>query len=456
MRMFDVIEKKKHGKPLSTEEIRRMITEYVDGKIPEYQMSALLMAIYFKGMDDRELTDLTLAMAHSGDMVDLSGIHGSKVDKHSTGGVGDKTTLVIAPVVAACGGKVAKMSGRGLGHTGGTADKLESIPGYRIELSEEEFFDQVNKIGLSVITQSGNLTPADKKLYALRDVTATVDSIPLIAASVMSKKLAAGSEHILLDVTCGSGAFMKTRGEAILLAEKMVAIGTQAGRNVMALITDMDAPLGNTIGNQIEVEEAIEVLKGKGPEDLREICIWLATGMCYLMRSVPQCENGVCTMPLRGERGWKICEEEVRNVLQNGQALKKLVDMVGAQGGDTGVITGESSFAKAEYYYDVVACHQGYIEKMDAEACGIASMLLGAGRENLESQLDYTAGIRFYKKTGDAVELGDTIARLYSSSHAGFAAAEKTLRDAITIGSEKPAPRKLVLAKVTPEGVTLF
>lgn len=456
MRMFDMIEKKKHGGALSTEEIRQMITEYVDGKIPEYQMSALLMAIYFKGMDDRELTDLTLAMAHSGDMVDLSGIHGSKVDKHSTGGVGDKTTLIIAPIVAACGGKVAKMSGRGLGHTGGTADKLESIPGYRIELSQEEFFEQVNNIGLSVITQSGNLTPADKKLYALRDVTATVDSIPLIAASVMSKKLAAGSDHILLDVTCGSGAFMKTKEDAILLAEKMVAIGTQAGRNVMALITDMDEPLGNTIGNQIEVEEAIAVLKGEGPEDLREVCIGLAAGMLYLIRSVPQCENGVCTMPLSGERGFKICEDEVKKVLENGQALKKLIDMAGAQGGDTRVIIGESSFPKAEYYYDVVACNQGYIQKMDAQECGIASMLLGAGRENLDSELDYTAGIELYKKPGDAVELGEPIARLYSSSHAGFSEAEKTLRKAVIIGSEKPEPRKLILAKVTPEGVTLL
>lgn len=456
MRMFDIIEKKKHGGALSTEEIRQMITEYVDGKIPEYQMSALLMAIYFQGMDDRELTDLTLAMAHSGDMVDLSGIHGSKVDKHSTGGVGDKTTLIIAPIVAACGGKVAKMSGRGLGHTGGTADKLESIPGYRIELSEEEFFEQVNRIGLSVITQSGNLTPADKKLYALRDVTATVDSIPLIAASVMSKKLAAGSEHILLDVTCGSGAFMKTKEEAVSLAEKMVAIGTEAGRNVMALITDMDEPLGNTIGNQIEVSEAVSVLKGEGPEDLREVCIWLAAGMLYLVRSVPQCENGVCTMPLTGERGWKLCEEEVKKVLENGQALEKLLELVKAQGGDTRVITGEASFKKAEYYYDLVACSKGYIQKMDAQECGIASMLLGAGRETIESLLDYTAGIEFYKKTGDFVEIGDTIARLYSSSHAGFAAAEKKLRAAITISSEKPEKRKLILAKVTPEGVTLF
>lgn len=282
MRMYDIIAKKRNGEVLAEPEIRFMIDGYVKGEIPDYQMSAMLMSIYFKGMNDTETAILTDAVAHSGDMVDLSPIQGVKVDKHSTGGVGDKTTLVVAPIVAACGVKVAKMSGRGLGHTGGTVDKMESIPGMKTVLTEEEFFQVVNKTGLSVIGQSGNLAPADKKLYALRDVTATVDSIPLIAASIMSKKLAAGNDCILLDVKTGSGAFMKTLEDSITLAEKMVAIGEHAGKRTMALITNMDIPLGSMIGNSLEVMEAVETLHGRGPEDLTEVCLNLASGMLFL------------------------------------------------------------------------------------------------------------------------------------------------------------------------------
>lgn len=449
MRMFDVIEKKKHGESLTTEEIHSMITQYVAGEIPDYQMSAFLMAVYFKGMDDRELTDLTLEMAKSGQMADLSGIEGWKVDKHSTGGVGDKTTLVIAPLVAACGGKVAKMSGKGLGHTGGTIDKLESIPGYRTELSQEEFFENVNRIGVSVIGQSGDFAPADKKLYALRDVTATVDSIPLIAASVMSKKLASGSECILLDVTCGSGAFMKTKEDAALLAEKMVAIGTQAGRRVCALVTDMDKPLGNTIGNRLEVEEAIEVLKGGGPEDLREVCLWLGVGMIYLTRLTEKNSEAAAS----DDELWDECWKQAEETLDSGRAYQKFLEMVRQQGGDTSLLESEEPFSRAEYFYEVVATQSGYIEHMDAQACGIASMLLGAGRETMDSQLDYDAGIRLSKKTGDKVELGDTICTFYSSSFDGFSKAEKVFRSALKIGPNPPEGEKIILARVTPTGV---
>ena len=322
MRMYDLIEKKKHGEELTKEEIMAMIKGYVDGSVPDYQMSSMLMAIYFQGMTEEETANLTIAMAHSGDMVDLSGIEGIKVDKHSTGGVGDKTTLVIAPIVAACGGKIAKMSGRGLGHTGGTIDKMEAIPGMRTALTEEEFFSTVNKVGLSVVGQSGNLAPADKKLYALRDVTATVDSIPLISSSIMSKKLASGSDRILLDVKTGSGAFMRTLDDSIELAKRMVAIGEHAGRRTMAVITDMDIPLGNGIGNSIEVKEAIETLKGNGPKDFSEVCLILASNMLYLS----------------GKGELDKCKDMVEEAVKNGSALSKLAAMVEAQGGDSSVI----------------------------------------------------------------------------------------------------------------------
>ncbi len=440
MRMYDLIEKKKQGLSLTKEEISFMIEQYVKGDIPDYQMSAMLMAIYFKGMSNEELTELTLTMAHSGDMVDLSPIHGIKVDKHSTGGVGDKTTLVIAPLVAACGAKVAKMSGRGLGHTGGTVDKLESIPGFRTDLPEKEFFDVVNRIGVSVIGQSGNMVPADKKLYALRDVTATIDSVPLISASIMSKKLAAGSDCILLDVTTGSGAFIKDFDQAVKLAQTMVAIGEGAGRKTVALITNMDTPLGSNIGNIMEVKEVVELLKGEGPEDLREVCLHLAANMLYLteMGNMEQC--------------MRMAEE----TLSSGKAYEKFIEMIEAQQGDSSYVKDTNKFGNAEYYCDVVAPATGYITHMNTEQCGIASVVLGAGRETKESEIDFAAGIKILKKTGDYVEVGEPIASLYSSSFDGFSQATKLIVDAYTISKEKPEPEKLILARVTKDGVEKF
>ena len=330
MRMYDLITKKKHGEALTDAEIKFMIDGYVKGDIPDYQMSAMLMAIWFKGMNNHEIIELTKEMAKSGDMIDLSAIAGKKVDKHSTGGVGDKTTLIVAPIVAACGGKVAKMSGRGLGHTGGTVDKLESIPGYQTALDRDKFFDTVNKCGVSVIGQSGNLAPADKKLYALRDVTATVDSIPLIASSIMSKKLAAGSDCILLDVKTGSGAFMKTLDDSIKLAQTMVAIGEGAGRRTVALITDMDTPLGFGIGNSIEVMESMDVLKGHGPADLTEVSLQLAENMLYLV----------------GKGTIAECRKMAEQAIADGSAFETFCQMVRAHGGDDSVVRAYSKFAK--------------------------------------------------------------------------------------------------------------
>jgi pyrimidine-nucleoside phosphorylase len=437
MRMYDFITKKKRGEALTQEEITEMIESYVAGEIPDYQMSAMLMAIYFQKMTAEETAWLTIAMAHSGDMVDLSAIDGIKVDKHSTGGVGDKTTLVVGPIVAACGGKVAKMSGRGLGHTGGTIDKLESIPGIRLSLDQQEFFSVVNKVGVSIVGQSGNLAPADKKLYALRDVTATVDSIPLIAASVMSKKLAAGSDCILLDVKSGSGAFMRTVEDSIRLAKCMVEIGEHAGRKTMAVITDMDVPLGNAIGNSLEVIEAIHTLRGNGPEDFTQVCTILAGNMLHLA----------------GKGDLDRCRALVQKSIEDGSAFQKLVAMVQAQGGDTSVILDPSGFAKAPYSYCVTAAQEGYISHMDTEQCGIASMVLGAGRETKESKIDYTAGIVLRKKTGAYVEKGDVLAVLYASKEKLFDKAEKILYKAYSF-CEKPVKiRPLVLAKVDAKNI---
>ena len=440
MRMYDLIMKKRNGEALTKEEIQYMITEYVDGKIPDYQMSAFLMAVYFKGMNEEETLAMTQAVAHSGDMVDLSGIEGMKVDKHSTGGVGDKTTLVIAPIVASCGVKVAKMSGRGLGHTGGTVDKMEAIPGMRTSLDREEFFDVVNKTGLSVIGQSGNLAPADKKLYALRDVTATVDSIPLIAVSIMSKKLAAGNDGILLDVKTGSGAFMKTVEDSIALAKEMVSIGENAGKKMAALITNMDIPLGHNIGNSLEVIEAVETLKGKGPADLTEVCLQLASNMLYLA----------------GKGTEEECRALAENAIRSGVALERLVAMVEAQGGDSEVILNTDKFAKAPYVYEVKAEKDGYITHIDAEGCGIASAMLGAGRETKESEIDYTAGIILHKKTREKVEKGDVLAALYTSKEELFEAAAEKYKKSIFIEEEAPKKEPLVYARVTPKGIEKY
>ncbi len=432
MRMYDLIIKKRNGESLTDQEIQYMIKEYVAGSIPDYQMSAMLMAIYFKGMSDRETAVLTDSVAHSGDMVDLSGIEGIKVDKHSTGGVGDKTTLVIAPIVAACGVKVAKMSGRGLGHTGGTVDKLEAIPGMRTSLDTEEFFNIVNKTGLAVVGQSGNLAPADKKLYALRDVTATVDSIPLIAASIMSKKLAAGNDCILLDVKTGSGAFMKTLEDSILLAQKMVAIGEHAGKKTVALITDMDIPLGFAIGNSLEVAEAVDTLNGRGPKDLTEVCISLASNMLFLA----------------GKGTLEECRKAALESIQSGAALGKLIEMVEAQGGDSDVIKDTEKFKKAAYTTNIKASKTGYITHINTEECGIASVALGAGRETKESSIDYAAGIILKKKYGEYVNEGDVIAVLYAEEDSKFETASKMIRDAYAIGQTKPEEKPLVYARV--------
>jgi len=440
MRMYDLIEKKRNGEVLTKGEIAYVISGYVEGSIPDYQMSAMLMAIYFRGMNDEEIGTMTSEVAHSGDMVDLSGIKGIKVDKHSTGGVGDKTTLVIAPIVAACGVKVAKMSGRGLGHTGGTVDKLESIPGMQTSLDREKFFEIVNDIGLSVIGQSGNLAPADKKLYALRDVTATVDSIPLIAASIMSKKLAAGSDCILLDVKTGSGAFMKTLTDSITLAEKMVAIGEQAGRKTLALITDMDIPLGCNIGNSLEVIEAVDTLKGQGPKDLTEVCYALAANMLFLAK-----QGDVET-----------CQAKVEEVIESGAALNCLVQMVKAQGGDIEVILDTDKFKRAKFSHEVVSPLAGYVMAIDTEGCGTAAVMLGAGRETKESTIDFAAGITLGKKVGDKVTKGEILATLFADDEQLFAAAEKKFVDSYIIGDKVPKMEPLILARVAKDGVTKY
>lgn len=440
MRMYDIIDKKKKGEILSKEEIHYAITGYVAGEIPDYQIAALLMAIYYQGMTDEELLEMTDCMAKSGDMVDLSAINGTKVDKHSTGGVGDKTTLVVAPLVAACGGKVAKMSGRGLGFTGGTIDKLESIPGLETAITEERFFEIVNQLGLAVIGQSANIAPADKKLYALRDVTATVDSIPLIAASIMSKKLAAGSDKIVLDVTVGSGAFMKNIEDAVVLAKKMVAIGEGAGRETVAILTNMDVPLGEAVGNDIEIIEAIDTLNGNGPEDFREICKVFASEMLYL--------GGVGTK--------EECMQKVKETLANGQGLEQLARMVEAQGGNPEYIYNPEKFQKASYQKDFIAEEDGYIQSMDTEHCGKTAVILGAGRETKESKIDSQAGIRFYKKTGNLVKTGDVLATLYASSEEKIDQALDYLKKAYVFGTDKPKVQKEVLAKVTKDTVEYF
>lgn len=422
MRMYDIILKKRANLPLTDEEIRFVIDGYVKGEIPDYQVSALLMTIVFNGMNARELGTLTLAMAQSGNMVDLSDIDGITVDKHSTGGVGDKTTLIIAPLVAACGGKVAKMSGRGLGHTGGTIDKMESIPNLKVSLEQDAFINQVNKIGLAVIGQSEGLAPADKKLYALRDVTGTVDSIPLIASSVMSKKLASGAQAILLDVKVGSGAFMKNIEDARALAKAMVDIGKENGRSVKAVLTDMDRPLGHDIGNALEIREVIDTLKGHGPEDLTHECIIMAAHMLVL--------SHICD--------YETALSRVQEALDSGATLERLRMMIDAQDGDSRVIDDESLLAIGKFTYDVTAPQDGYITYMNTEQCGIASVMLGAGRTVKDGPIDYSAGIVMHKKTGDAVRMGERIATLYASDESLFTNAAQTYLAAITIGNTAP------------------
>ena len=422
MRMYDIIEKKKHGEDLSENEIYEMINLYTAGKIPDYQMSAFLMAVYFKGMSDKEISDLTDAMATSGDTVDLSDFGALSVDKHSTGGVGDKTTLIVTPIVSAAGGIVAKMSGRGLGHTGGTVDKLESFPGFRTSLSPEEFTEQVKRCNLAVIGQSANLAPADKMLYALRDVTATVDSIPLIASSIMSKKLAAGTRSIVLDVKCGSGAFMGTPEKAKLLAQTMVKIGKSRGRNTAALITNMDIPLGHAIGNALEVKEAISVLKGEGPQDLREVCLALASLMLEL------------SLGLQKENAEKLALE----TLESGKAYEKFLEWITMQGGDSSYAEDTSKFGKSKFVQNVIAKNDGYVVSCNAEIVGLAAMKLGAGRETKDDLIDFKAGIELLKKPGAYVKVGDVMAKLYTDKADAVSSAEELVLSAFTFGNTSP------------------
>lgn len=428
MRMVDIIEKKRNGNELSTEEIQFFINGYTKGEIPDYQVSSLLMAIFFQGMTERERADLTMAMVRSGDQIDLSAIHGIKVDKHSTGGVGDTTTLVLGPLVASVGVPVAKMSGRGLGHTGGTIDKLESVPGFHVEIDNQEFIELVNRNKLAVIGQSGNLTPADKKLYALRDVTATVDSIPLIASSIMSKKIAAGADAIVLDVKTGAGAFMKTREEARQLAEAMVRIGNQVGRRTMAIISDMSQPLGYAIGNALEVKEAMDTLKGEGPKDLTELCLTLGSYMVLLAEQANTLEEA---------------REKLLTSIQNGSALQTFRTFLAAQGGDASVVDQPNKLPQAKYQIDLPAKKDGYIAEMEADSIGTAAMWLGAGRATKESTIDLAVGLVLKKKIGDEVKKGESIVTIYSNREDVEDVKEK-LYESIKISKEKVTAPTLI------------
>lgn len=428
MGMLDLIRKKRAGQSLTEEEIEFLVAGVADGSLPDYQLSAFLMAVCFQGMTPAETAALTLHMARSGDMVDLSPIPGTKVDKHSTGGVGDKTTLVIAPLAAACGLKVAKLSGRGLGHTGGTLDKLESIPGFQVGLSRERFFSIVGQVGVCVAGQTGNIAPVDKRLYALRDVTGTVESLPLIASSVMSKKLASGADGIVLDVKCGSGAFMKTPEDARALAEAMVDIGRRQGRRMAAVLSNMDLPLGCEVGNANEVREALEILKGHGPEDLRELCLILAAHMVSF-----------------GGLPYERALEEVREKLERGAALCKFQEMVAAQGGNPQVAEDFTLLPQPKFIREVRAPRSGWLRHMDTEKYGLAACLLGAGRQRKDDPIDPAAGLTVLKKTGDPVAEGEPLARLYAGNESLFPAARQLLLDALS-WSDTPVDRpQLVL-----------
>lgn len=432
MRMYDIIEKKKHGEELSSDEIYEMIRLYVAGSIPDYQMSAFLMSVYFRGMTDREISYLTDAMATSGDTVNLDMFGDLSVDKHSTGGVGDKTTLIVTPIVSAAGGIVAKMSGRGLGHTGGTVDKLESFPGFKTALAPEEFKVQVEKCSLAVIGQSANLAPADKMLYALRDVTATVDSIPLIASSIMSKKLAAGTHSIVLDVKCGSGAFMSTPEMANALAETMVKIGKSRGRNTAALITNMDIPLGHAIGNALEVKEAIAVLRGEGPDDLKEVSLALASLMLELALKISKTDS----------------ETLAKQTLESGKAYEKFIEWIGLQGGDASYVTDTSKFGKSKFVKEVIASEDGYILSCNAETVGIAAMKLGAGRATKDDVIDFKAGIILHKKPCDKISAGDVIATLYTDKEEALAEAESLVLSSLGFSSREVARKEMIYGSV--------
>lgn len=434
MRMYDLIVKKRNGYELTEAEIEFIITGYCAGEIPDYQMSAFLMAVYYEGMTDKELAVFTMAMAKSGDMIDLSQIEVFKVDKHSTGGVGDKTTFIVASIVVACGGKVAKMSGRGLGHTGGTIDKMESISGMSVELTEAGFIEQVNKVGMAVISQTNDIAPADKLLYALRDVTATIDSIPLIASSIMSKKIASGADGIVIDVKVGNGAFMKSIDDAVILAKKMVNIGIMNGRKILALVTNMDVPLGESIGNLNEMREVLTVLQGGGPKDLVEESIELAAHMMQMFKGVAIEE----------------CRDLAKQVLQKGEALKVFEKFVKAQGG---WITTLEQSPKCKCEAVVVAEQDGYIFEMNTEICGKVAVLLGAGRNVKDDTIDMNAGITVIKKTGAFVTRGEIIAKLYTNDESSLQKAKELYSKAIFIRSEKPVKKPTIIAIVDNKSV---
>lgn len=443
MRTVELIQKKRDAEQLTTAEIDYMIQGYTKGDIPDYQMSAWAMAIYFNGMTAKETADLTLAMARSGDQAELGSIPGVKVDKHSTGGVGDTTTLILAPLVAAAGVPVAKMSGRGLGHTGGTIDKLEAIAGFKVELGKEQFLQQVTDIGVAVIGQSGNMTPADKKLYGLRDVTATIESIPLIASSIMSKKIASGADAIVLDVKTGSGAFMKSLEDSIKLAQAMVEIGEEVGRETVAVITNMDEPLGEAIGNALEVREAIETLQGRGPADLTELCIVLAAHMVVLGGKAATYEEA---------------KVKVTELLHNGSALAKLKQLVGAQGGNEAIIDNPELLVSAPYQVPVMAAEDGTVSRIDAEALGVTAMLLGAGRATKEDQIDLAVGMVLRKKVGDSVRSGEMLAELYMNNNEPMFTEDMTqrTRSAFTLVTGSAARSPLIYAIVSRNGVEMI
>lgn len=429
MRMYDIIQHKRDNKELSVEEIQFFVEEYTAGNIPDYQAAALAMAIFFNGMTPEETAALTLAMAHSGDVMDLTPIKGVKVDKHSTGGVGDKTSLVLGPMVAALGVPVAKMSGRGLGHTGGTIDKLESFPGFQTGIPEQEFFDNVNRIGIAIAGQTGNLAPADKKLYALRDVTATVESIPLIASSIMSKKIAAGADVIVLDVKVGSGAFMKDEESAVKLADTMVRIGDNVGKKTMAVVSDMDEPLGYAVGNALEVKEAIDTLAGNGPQDLYELCLELGSHMVAGAGKAQNCAEA---------------KEMLAGTIKDGSALRKLAELVEAQGGNPEAVYDTELLPKASIEYEYRADTKGYVRRIVCDIVGTSAMVLGGGRENKDSVIDLSVGIVLEAKKGAYVHKGDVLARFYANDENKLSDAVKRFADAYVIEDTKPAESRLI------------
>lgn len=419
MKMIDIILKKRNGHELTKEEIEFVVDQYTKDMIPDYQVSALMMAIYFQNMSERETCDLTMSMANSGDMLDLSAINGIKVDKHSTGGVGDKVSLALTPMVAACGIPVAKMSGRGLGHTGGTIDKLESFPGFSTQIDTKTFMDNVNRIGIAIMGQTAKLAPADKKLYALRDVTGTVDNLSLIASSIMSKKLAAGADAIVLDVKTGSGAFMKKEEDAFALAKEMVQIGNNAGRKTIAVVSDMDQPLGNAVGNALEVIEAIETLKGRGPKDFVELCMTLGTQMLLAAQKADNDEQARALL---------------EDVIISGKALEKLKEFVAAQGGDAKAVEDYDLLPKANIIEDVISPVDGYVLKIECDEIGMCSLLLGGGRETKESAIDLSVGMRIKKKVGDSVKKGECLATIYANEQEKLNAAKERFLNAYTFG----------------------